>query len=48
MGGGGRGWLQEERAVGEGRAGQPFAEEVKFPLSPLHIHVVDLAVKSQF
>lgn len=28
------------------RAGQLFAEEVKFPLSPLHIHVVDLAVKS--
>lgn len=37
-----------EGAVGEGRAGQLFEEEVKFPLSPLHIHVVDLAVKSQF
>lgn len=48
MSGGGRGWLQEKRAVGEGRAGQLFAEEIKFPLSPLHIHVVDLAVKSQF
>lgn len=47
MSGGGRGWLQE-RGEGEGRAGQLFAEEIKFPLSPLHIHVVDLAVKSQF
>lgn len=37
MSGGGRGWLQEKWAVGEGRAGQLFAEEVvslvSFPYS---------------
>lgn len=47
MSGSGRGWLQEKGTVSEGQAGQLFAQEVKFPLSPLHIHVVDLAVKSQ-